>query len=140
MKNGIEHIGYSQVVLPFKMQYLNKSIENKFKNAKFIVMDSTSLAIFLNKTLESIVPSDFKVGQIFKFKPTKYSHVKNPYYAEVVNINEHKGSITTNIPKEHSLEIDWFGSPGNSWYHLKRMEYVGMKKDYGHLLLNQNLD
>lgn len=79
--------------------------------------------------LTKIDLSKVKVGQIYEFRDGY--HTKKPYYAEVIDVQ--RDSFTTSIPDLHETKID-----SNNWgYHKKRMFVVGMKKDFGHLLLNQ---
>ncbi len=74
----------------------------------------------------------FKVGQIYLMAVGPRSHVKSPYYVEIIEVG--KDYIVTNIPGEHALEIE----KNNNWdYHIPRMEYVGTKSTHGHLLLDQ---
>lgn len=63
---------------------------------------------------------DFKVGQVYKMTVASRSHVKKPYYVQIVMVGE--DFIKTSIPGEHSLII----SKDNNWdYHIPRMRYVG---------------
>lgn len=75
-----------------------------------------------------------EVGQVLKFEPAKYSHVKQPYFVEV--IDKDTDSFTTSIPGEHSLKIDEF----NRCYHMPRISVVGSKTEFEHLLSNQPLN
>ena len=76
---------------------------------------------------------DFKEGQIYKMKVASRSHVIEPYYVEIIEVG--KDFITTNIPDAHSLKID-----EKNWdYHIPRMEFIGDKKEFGHLIYNQKL-
>ncbi len=63
---------------------------------------------------------DFQVGQVYKMKVAKESHVKRPYYVIVSEVGD--DHITTKIPFEHSLKI----TKGLSWdYHIPRMKLMG---------------
>jgi len=82
----------------------------------------------------------FKVGQVIKMSVAKYSHVTKPYYVEVIEYNEgaKEGQVKmkTSIPGEHALEM----TVGKEWdYHYPRMEIIGDKSIFGHLLKNQKL-
>lgn len=80
-------------------------------------------------------PKDFKIGEVYKMKVGSHSHVKHPYFVEIIDVDEK--SITTNIPGEHSLNIEL----GKNWeYHIPRMEFVGTISSHPHLLLNQKLN
>lgn len=82
-------------------------------------------------------PNDFILHGIYKMNPGTRSHVKVPYYVEVIEIGSN--FIKTNIPKEHSLVITqdnrrWYAN----WdYHIGRFEYVGNSADNRKLLFNQ---
>ena len=77
----------------------------------------------------------FKPGQIYKMNVAARSHVKNPYFVEILKVKEN--FIITNIPGHHSLKIE----KGCNWdYHIPRMQYVGEKETHGHLILNQKLE
>lgn len=80
--------------------------------------------------------NDFIVTDIWRMLPTDRSHVSQPYYVEIIQVSE--GGIVTNIPGKHKLFITKFGDSPNWDYHIKRMEYVGTSKDFGHLLSNQS--
>lgn len=74
----------------------------------------------------------FKVGGIYRMHPANRSHVRTPYYVEVIEIGN--DFIITNIPGKHSLRI----VKGSNWdYHIPRMEFIGTQETHGHLLLNQ---
>lgn len=83
----------------------------------------------------------FKEGLILKMDVAFASHVKEPYYVEVIYFNPEakaKGDklMTTNIPGQHSLDM----FIGRNWeYHYPRMTIVGEKKKFEHLLYNQKL-
>jgi hypothetical protein len=51
-----------------------------------------------------------------------------------------KDSITTNIPNEHKLLIKRNGDFSNWRYHIPRMELIGDRKKFRHLLYFQKLD
>lgn len=75
---------------------------------------------------------EFKEGQIYKMNVSTRSHVKAPYYVEIIETTSN--FIVTNIPNMHSLKIE----KGINWdYHIPRMEYIGEKETHGHLILNQ---
>ncbi len=74
----------------------------------------------------------FRVGDIYKMNVGERSHTDHPYYIEVIKVEDHY--IMTNIPDYHSTKIS---VDNNLDYHLPRMEYVGDKQTYGHLILNQ---
>lgn len=83
---------------------------------------------------------NFEVGQILKMKPGPSSHVRSPYYVEILfyNPDAKQGEIimTTNIPGLHKLDI----KVGAMWdYHLPRMTIIGAKEKFGRLLINQPL-
>lgn len=67
--------------------------------------------------------------------PTKRSHVKEPYYVEVVYADEK--SFTLSLPKHHTLNIE-YDTPTHE-YHEKRMTIIGSKEDFGYLLCDQKL-
>lgn len=74
----------------------------------------------------------FKVGQIYKMAVAHASHVKSPYYVEIIEVGP--DYIVTNIPGEHSLKIQ----EGQNWdYHIPRMTLMGMKGKFEHLIINQ---
>lgn len=82
----------------------------------------------------------FKVGNILKMNPTSRSHVKTPYYVEVVYYDENaiKGQtkMITSIPGHHRCDM----IVGNNWeYHLQRMSIMGDKSIFGKLIENQRL-
>lgn len=77
--------------------------------------------------------NDFILGGIYKMKVGSRSHVKVPYYVEVVDIGG--DYITTNIPKHHSLTIS--RKNGNWEYQTERMQYVGNSDKHRALLFNQ---
>jgi hypothetical protein len=79
------------------------------------------------------LPSDFKVGEVYKMSVAKGSHVKHPYYVEIIEVA--KTYIVTNIPGYHSLKINY---PSYEWdYQTLRMEYVGFGFLAESLLHNQ---
>lgn len=85
-------------------------------------------------------PLPFEVGDIYKMTVASRSHVKEPYFVEIIEVGE--GYIVTNIPGHHSLKISKSNTGGtvNNWdYHIPRMIYVGKKADYDHLIKNQKL-
>lgn len=88
----------------------------------------------------SITPNEFAVGMILKMNVASRSHVSEPYYVEVIyytTLSIHgKVKMITSIPGEHKLEM----TVGSNWeYHYPRMEIIGHKSTYGHLLYNQKL-
>lgn len=80
-------------------------------------------------------PSHFKLNHIYRMNVGERSHVKNPYFVEIIDIG--KSHITTNIPGNHSLVITKEGDCPNWDYHIERFSYVGDKEKNGHLLINQ---
>lgn len=78
---------------------------------------------------------DFRVGQIYKMSPTTISHVKKPYYVEVIEVGS--DFIITNIPGGNSTKISILN--GNWQYQTDRMSFIGDKESFGHLLTNQKL-
>lgn len=94
------------------------------------------MSLFKNRFTKDIIPIEkmgtIKVGQIYKF--SNGYHTKTDYYAEVTDVDCFEQFFITSIPGYHSLII----SRGNNWdYHRKRMELVGNKLEFGHLILNQ---
>lgn len=84
--------------------------------------------------------SSFRTGIILKVYPASRSHVKNPYYVEILYFNQYAkvGEIimTTNIPGEHKLDM----IVGSNWeYHYPRLEIIGYKTEFEYLLYNQEL-
>lgn len=95
--------------------------------------DRSSLEAEFAATAKNI--KDFSVGQIYCMSKGKYGTCKYPYYVEVIAVE--RDEITTSIPGHHSTRI----YKGNNWaYQTSRMTYVGTKQEFGHLLLNQQLD
>lgn len=96
--------------------------------------------MLLNKP-ESI--SDFKVGQVYKINVASRSHVTQPYYVEILEVNNSfidkinsSYYIVTGIPSGHTLKI----TPDNNWdYHIPRMTYMGTKEQCKYLINNQNV-
>lgn len=80
-------------------------------------------------------PTDFKVGEIYKMKVASRSHVKKPYYVQIIEVGD--DFIKTNIPNKHSLKI--CKGNGNWEYQTERMEKVGTIKTHLNLLFNQDL-
>ena len=87
------------------------------------------------KKLKELHIADFQVGQIYKMYVAERSHVSVPYHVEIIEVGE--DFIVTNIPDYHSAKIEQNSKWENWSYHIPRMEYIGEKKDFGHLLLNQ---
>ena len=98
-------------------------------------MSSESEFLFSKKKeqpLKIIHLSDVRVGQIYKF--INGYHVKTPYYAEVIEVDEIGNEwFKTSIPFHRTVIMD-----SQNWtYHQKRMILMGHKKEFGYLLLNQ---
>lgn len=70
-------------------------------------------------------PKDFKVGQVYRMRPTTRSHVRNPYYVEIVE--SHRNEIVTFIPGRDTRVIRYNTAEWD--YHMGRMDYVGVVTD-----------
>jgi hypothetical protein len=78
----------------------------------------------------------FEVGQVWKMNVANRSHVKHPYFVEIISVDDN--GMTIGIPGEHTTEIK--NNSPECDYHIPRMECVGTKETYGHLLLNQSFE
>lgn len=93
------------------------------------------LKIFRNEPV-ILIESRLKRGLVVKMNPTQHSHVKSPYYVEIVYASPSR--VITSIPEEHELVIQKDGIDDYQWnYQLGRMEIIGPREKYGHLLYNQ---
>lgn len=92
----------------------------------------------IRKTLLLVPDSEIKNGLVIKMAPGY--HTRKPYYVEVLffypEAKEGQLKMITGIPGQHRLSM----VVGSNWeYHHKRMEIIGMKSEFGHLLHNQSL-
>jgi len=81
--------------------------------------------------------NELYVGAVVKMNPTPYSHVRLPYFANVIAIfGDHEFMLS--IPGRHTLKVSW--AARNIDYQLNRMEVIGPQDQFGHLLYNQTFE
>ena len=82
----------------------------------------------------------FKKGDVLKIMPVEgYSHVKQPYYVQVIEAGEY--SMTTHIPGTNNTHIRTFDFSRPEWehYHKKRITNMGQMVDPERVLARQSL-